>query len=464
MQFNSDDENTGKANSLLEVQIIQNWQDQLWDRPDLVTEDGEPVKVVYPGRLNGDGGADFTDAVIATKQGRIKGDIEFHVKSSNWRAHGHHHDPAYNRVVLHIVFWNDTGGPAHLQNGKRIPTLELSKYLRRPNGKHPASSRRPAYSGMPCQKATGHRDTGLLAEFLDQAGEERFLAKAAGFQATLAHTEAAEALYQALMGALGYAKNKSPFLELARRLPLRALEVITKSEATETECLARQQALLLGTAGLLPSQCRHRHPAGNGDGWVGQLERIWAATRQTGIMSEQDWYFARVRPSNLPPRRIAAMSYLLLRYRKSGMLEKAIARVGETPAVNGSRSLEEFLVVTSDGYWADHFDPTLPSRTRAPSLLGHRRAADIAVNVILPFAFAWGKLASHQELARKSLGLYQNYPRLAINALEKHMRHQLSLNSDLIDSARRQQGLIHIYRTLCSQGRCQQCPISKISD
>ena len=97
-----------------------------------------------------------------------------------------------------------------------------------------------------------------MGELLDTAGEERFLAKAAGFQAALAQTEASQSLYQGIMGALGYTKNKQPLVELAHRMPLHRLESVTSGKVSDAEYLAQQQALLLGTAGLLPSQRSNR--------------------------------------------------------------------------------------------------------------------------------------------------------------------------------------------------------------
>lgn len=72
------------------------------------TEDGQPVKVIYPGRPNRDRGADLLDAVIATGREVRKGDIEIHSRSSHWVAHRHHRDAAYNRVILHVVLQRDT--------------------------------------------------------------------------------------------------------------------------------------------------------------------------------------------------------------------------------------------------------------------------------------------------------------------------------------------------------------------
>lgn len=93
-------------NNLPESQIVKTWQHLLVHRTELTTERGEPIKIIYPGRINDEPGADFRDAVIATNRGLIKGDIEIHAKSSGWRAHRHHQNPVYNRVILHVVMWH----------------------------------------------------------------------------------------------------------------------------------------------------------------------------------------------------------------------------------------------------------------------------------------------------------------------------------------------------------------------
>ena len=450
------------TNGFPESLIVKIWQCQLPDRTDLITEDGEPIKIVYPGRLNDDRGADLLDAVIATRQGLLKGDIEVHIKSSNWQSHRHHRDPHYNQVILHVVFWRDVEAVTCLQNGKRVPTLALCKYIKSPTCYWNNFIRTSADLSLPYQGTAECSNAGFIGKFLDKAGEKRFAAKASGFQADIVKTGAGQSLYQGIMTGLGYAKNKLPFLELARRVPLQTLqEVITQDKISAEECLIRQQALLLGTAGLLLSQRSDWHPVSkSNDKCTDRLEKIWASFRQSDTMSENDWHLFKVRPNNLPARRIAAISHLMLHYKERGLLKEIIDKIREAPIETGHHELEKALLVTTNGYWANHFGPGLPGRITIPALIGESRAADIAVNVLLPFTFAWGKLTSQPGLARKALDLYHHYPRLAINALEKHMRNQFRLSSDSVDSAQRQQGLIHIYKTLCSQGRCHQCPMS----
>lgn len=448
------------AGAFPESQVVAIWQNRLVGRTDLVTEEGEPIKIIYPGRINDDRGADLLDAVITTRQGLRRGDIEVHVKSSSWWAHRHHRDPSYNRVILHVVFWCDAKEATTLQNGQKVPTLALHKYIENQTDQSTSCVYSSANWPMPCRNAINRWNTGVMGELLDTAGEERFLAKAANFQTALTGTEASQSLYQGIMGALGYTKNKYPLLELAHLMPLHRLESVASGKTSDAECLACQQALLLGTAGLLPSQRSNGYMTyKRDDEWVEKLERLWTSSYQTEIMSEDDWHLFKVRPSNFPTRRIAAMSYLLLRYRGKGMLEELVHKLGEASVDMGYHGLERALRVTTEGYWAHHLDLGLPSRMSTPALLGGGRAADIVINVLLPFAVAWARFTTQPELAIKAFDLYRHYPKLAVNTVERHMRNQLGISRYLVNSAQRQQGLIHIYKTLCSQGNCHHCPI-----
>lgn len=424
--------------NLTESFLVDIWQRQRLDGA-LLTEEGEPFRVIYPGRANDEAGADLRDAVISTTRGLIKGDIEVHTRSSYWQAHHHHRDPAYNSVILHVVYRHDSRVAASLQSGKSVPTLVISRFI----------NERPLQisEGEPCRAA--HRAGG---DGLDRAGEARFRAKAAGFQKELGQTGAAQVLYAGIMGALGYTRNKWACLELARRVPLEALNF---DGTYEEECLARQQAWLLGTAGLLPSQ---RSGPGRIDqhSWPARLERLWVEADYTKVMPETDWHLLKVRPNNSPQRRIAAMSYLLLRYRKSGILSAILGRIRDVTADSGC-GLRETVKLSATGYWADHsdFGLTMPET----ALIGDGRAAEIVVNVLLPFAAAWGRLNDEPGLIAKAVALYRGYPRLAVNSIEDRMRRQLGLERGLVNSAQRQQGLLYIYRVFCSQAMCPSCPI-----
>jgi hypothetical protein len=436
--------------ALTEKRVLEIWQESLQGRPDLLTEENEPVRIVYPGRPNDDRGADLKDAVIATRQGLRKGDIEIHRKTSHWWEHGHHRDAAYNRVILHVVYQNDSEKGIVLQNGATAPTVALHNYVK-------TASCHRNLSAIPCRNAFYRENTGRTGEILDRAGEQRFLAKAAYFKKAIVQVGAGQALYKGLMTALGYSKNKASMAELADRLPLKKLEALVSNKVPDTAYLAGCQALLTGTAGLLPLQCGNLYPIKEyKEAWEAKLEKIWLNSTDKSQMRQSDWRSFKVRPGNHPVRRLAAMSHLLVRYRKKGLLAGLEEKVTEAGNNNGDRFLEGALLVPSDSYWCRYLDFGIPATGIVPALLGKERVAEIIVNVLLPFVFARGTA----EQSEKATAIYHSYPAPAENALVKHMRRQLGISKPFIASARRQQGLIHIYKTLCSQGKCSECPLN----
>jgi hypothetical protein len=424
-----------------EKQVALIWQQVLGK--ELTSSEDELVSVIYPGRTNGDNGPDFRDAVIVNKSHLMKGDIEVHVKSSDWYSHEHHADAEYNNVILHVVMWHDCNSATLLQSGKPVPVLCLAKALRHQAYLLPHQ--------LPCFQTLDHVDRQTLGKLLNTAGETRFKQKAMHFQVELKQEEAGQVLFRGMMRALGYAKNTKPFEELADRMPLNSIE--------SREGLALKQALLLGTAGLLPSQRRQgKFPE---EKEAQELEQIWqSAGKKVKTMKEGDWNLSHIYPNNSPVRRIVAQSYLLERYCEGKLLAGILQLVKEAPLPRGHHVLENSLTVAGDGYWRDHFDLDVGIKTKISALLGNSKAGEIAVNAILPFAFSWGELANEAKLTQKAMELYSNYPKLAENCITRHMKKQLGFEEAFDFTACQQQGLIHVFRNYCREGRCSQCPLA----
>jgi hypothetical protein len=265
-------------------------------------------------------------------------------------------------------------------------------------------------------------------------------------------------LYEGIMGALGYAKNKSPFRQLAQRLPLYFIWELAPEGCAQAECRAIQ-AMLLGMAGLLPSQRRRLAFEDNG-GFGAELERLWYSMSISHEMSETDWRLFRVRPANFPTRRLAAAAYLLTRYRGRGLLEGVLRLVMEASLGAGYRKLEDGLVVITNDYWTNHFDFGMGG-VRSSTLLGRGRAREIVVNIVLPFFFAWAEAHSRPRLAKEVIELYSIYPGLNSNWITRLMAGRLAGEgaSRIVNSAQRQQGLLYVYHTYCVERRCHQCPM-----
>jgi len=100
-----------------EMEFVRIWQHQWLAQESLVTEDGQAVEVIHPGRFNDEEGPDFRDAIIVIGRELSRGDIEVHLKADDWQEHGHHRDANYNRVILHVV----------RQHSARVTTKEPEK-------------------------------------------------------------------------------------------------------------------------------------------------------------------------------------------------------------------------------------------------------------------------------------------------------------------------------------------------
>ena len=97
-------------NDVTEKLVTAAWQNLLTKGGELRTESGQSLRVIYPGKTSDAPGSDFQDAVIKINRHLLKGNIEVHVNSSDWHHHGHHLNPAYNGVVLHVALRHDYPG------------------------------------------------------------------------------------------------------------------------------------------------------------------------------------------------------------------------------------------------------------------------------------------------------------------------------------------------------------------
>lgn len=397
-----------------EAEVIARWLSL--EGAELIAIGGRRLRVVYGGRRNG-GGPDFKDAVIATEDHRLLcGDVEIHRRSSDWRLHGHHRDPRYDSVILHGVLWDD-GVIALRHDGTEVPLVVLGGW-----GDESVAATKSAGKG--CGHAGKRLGPDEVGRLLDDAGDARFGAKAARFGEALGAQGPEQILYEDIMAALGYAHNQEPFRQVARRLPWSALSGRLAGRSGE-EAQRVAQSLLLRAAGLLPLE---------GEATLLDSEAGWTSL---------PWQRLGLRPVNAPERRLRGAAALAVRYRQ-GLLSGLLTPFRGPPRQLPTLLCQALMVASPEG----------------PALVGRQRAAEIGVNVVLPFYFAWGQAEGDAGLAAKAMAAYAAYPQVGQNAITKHMGHQLALGPEMMKSARRQQGLLHLYKAFCTHGRCSNCPLS----
>ncbi|MFP3976095.1 MAG: DUF2851 family protein, partial [Dehalococcoidia bacterium] len=295
MMTNTENNNPRVPESLLS----EIWKGQWVQRGPLPSSEGRIVRVRSPGTENRDSGPDFLSAVITLDDEILEGDVELHVRSSDWHSHGHHRDPHFNGVILQVVLWDDAKRPACLESGGTVPTVSLYNYLNGSLDELSVRARAHPAPPLPCKGAGTQLSKNTLLGILDEHGKDRFYVKSASFEVSMVLEEPEQVLYQGIMGALGYTKNKKPFQELAQHLPLRILESFAGESRNPQATL---QAVLLGAAGLLPSQCGHKSGLGN-HAEIAGLETIWQSLNIKNPMNYSDWYFFRMHPKNFPSQR-----------------------------------------------------------------------------------------------------------------------------------------------------------------
>ncbi|MFN8636316.1 MAG: DUF2851 family protein [Chloroflexota bacterium] len=468
----------------------------IWEQQALVgalpADDGRQYQVVFRGRGWGERSPDFQGAILARDDGLLlRGDVEIHVRASDWKRHGHGRNPAYNQTVCQVVLWQDEPLPIRRQDGTTIPTIEIVTCLAAPLAEleqraarqltalpmladhptlPPARTGRPAATPLRAPAVHCVQTPADLATLLDDAGVARFLEHAATFESDLACQPPDEVLYRGALRAMGYTANTSGFEQLGQALPLATLRAVAAQawsstpredwdSSDGTARILHVQAALLGVAGLLPGQ----RGLSADDGWPEHLEAAWARIESdlATPLPPGTWKSWRVRPENVPVRRIAGLSQLLTSWRTGdpldGLLDDlAAAEQAANPALLAARWQAR---ADDDAYWASHHDFGKPLPAPQPWLVGAGRAAEIVVNVLLPFGYALGQATSDTALSERALAIYRRYPSGPPNRVVREMAFQVG-GADgprLARGACRQQGLIHLYRHWCDTRDCASC-------
>lgn len=417
------------------------------------TEDGY-IEIIYPGRCSNDSGCDFQDAVFNIGGGKVVGDVEIHVKAKQWYQHGHHINPAYNRVALHIVMWNEYNQKTLDSRGREIPTICLSHYfIEVPTDICKTLKPSTGFGNCWHRQNTDVDITGIRS-LLVACGRLRFSLKAKAIEEELNVYDTEQVAYKYLARALGYCKNTVMFEEIAQRLPISTL----KSNSIITDVLSIK-TMFMGTSGLLPSQRSNLPSNRDVDEEEIRLEDTWARQFSGELFYKYKWIFHRVRLYNSPVRRLVALSILLHRFRRDGLYESFINLINESHEAGNLMPLIKGITITDEKYWGMHYDFGLQLK-RKSAVLGYARAGEIIINTILPFAYVSGARNANNNLKDISMQLYLNSPGLERNHIIRYMQALLFNGRDCYLNAVTQQGLIYIFKHYCRFKNCSSCPVS----
>jgi hypothetical protein len=408
------------------------WQHQLLEGS-LHTADGQEVLVERPGLLNTDAGPDFFDARVRIGETLWVGNIEVHVLASDWNRHHHSNNRAYDNVVLHVVYDNDT--PVTLQNCHTLPTIELKKYI--PDlvlNNYEALVSPPTTVAIPCADRLAAVPKLYLDSTLDRLLLERLERKCDTVQRLLdeSHGNWEQCCYWLLAHYFGGKTNSFPFELLAKSTDMNLL-------ARWRDRPQRLEALLMGQAGLLQGYFADEYPR--------QLQADYEALRQgAGLtpVSAHLWKFFRLRPYAFPTIRISQFSQLVCR---SASL---FSRLLETTSAD---SLRQLFTLTASPYWDNHYRFDSPSPGK-PKRTGAQFTQSLIINAWVPLLFLYGSQHAQQSLKDRAVDLLQQLPP------EDNRIVRLYRSAGIEPShAAHTQALLQLHHGYCSPRNCLNCHI-----
>lgn len=409
----------------------------------LDTTDGVALEIIHRGTWSHGLGPDFRDALILFDGRELRaGSVEIHLRTRGWGDHGHHLDPAYDTVILHVVGQHD-GTETRRLNGGIIPVAVIGPVDRFAVPDFAAWDWN-SVGGAICARRLSATSPESAREILRHLGDVRLAARSARLEGRLSVEPPGQVLWSELLDGLGFAMNREPMRELARAVSLSSIEALLHAIPSDhREAVGR--GVLLGVAGFLPLSPAEAHLGGLTNRDVAELESHWleygAPWREETIPAIA-WNRSRVRPSNHPVPRLLAAACLLA---------SASAQGGTLPAILGvvlepADPIERLRALTGND--------AIPG-------VGSDRAIDMLASGIIPLALALAAHSGDFDLADAASRHWERLPAPSPNAVTRRAAHQVAGPSPLGKiGARGAQGLIHLDTVHCQPRRCFECPIA----
>ncbi len=411
------------------------WKFRNFNQQNLTTIAGESLQIDRFGFLNPNSGPDFSEGAVTIEGSKWEGNIEIHIKSSDWYAHQHQQDPNYLTVILHVVYEYDK--PIYLDNGLELPTLELKgridEQLYWQYEQFVAQKKR-----LPCADHLAAMEAFYFEKELEANVIQRLVQKAEIFKNFLRQTENnwQDSFFMFLGYGFGLKVNAVAFSELVRRISPKIL-------LRHVDDLTALEALLFGVSGLLPSAPIDSYTLG--------LQRqftFWQAKYQLQAMTAENWKFSRMRPAGFPTRKIALFAALL--YRHPNIMHQFLDRTLLPP---------HWQEVMPSTYWNQHYNFGKPT----PKFIGglsENLINNLQINVQFPFLLHWATENMDEQLKSHIFESLERLPK-ENNATTRAYALLGFPNSSAFHS----QGIIALQQNKCTQKRCLYCAIGvKVMD
>lgn len=403
------------------------WQYQLFDKQNLQTTDGHSLNIIRLGIWNRESGPDFSQAQIRIGDMVWFGSVEIHIRASDWKQHKHHLDPAFDNVILHVV-WEHPKAILH-QDGTRIPTLALKdrvdnlllkKYVRLLQDEH---ANQLACASYLTKFSSIHKFSVLEKSALKRL--ERKSAEVKLFWKNQ-QNDWQQTAFQWICRAYGFNVNAEAFATLGTKLPYQHL-------LAERDSLENVVALLFEVSGLTDDSFCSKKVINAAK----HLSHKYAI--ETYAMQKHEFRWSRLRPPNFPEVRLVQLAAFL--YQHPNLID-ILLHLESYKAIFTLFEKTNNLIVS--------YRPELPK----VKVLGKESIHTIIINAIVPFRYAYGIHNADDEIKDQAVNLLQEIP-----AERNRFTKIFSQYNFPLLTALESQGVLEQYRFVCQEKRCLECDI-----
>lgn len=415
-----------------EVLLHHIWQFQVFNTKALFTEQGELLRVIHPGHYLKQTGPDFFMTKLFIGEQEWAGNVEIHIKASDWYAHGHESDKNYDNVVLHVVWESDI--PVLRKDGSLMAVLVLKDYvderlLERYNKLF--EKRKWIY----CEEQIPEVSPLKILNWQERLYVERLETKSEGILALLSQcsNDWRQLFFICLARGFGLNVNGEAFEKMAKQLSVKVLE-------KQADNLKALEAILLGSAGLLQREVE--------DVYGISLQKEWGYFKALYDLEELETsyvQFYKLRPDNFPTIRLSQLAALY--HQQKDILKDVLE----------AKTLDDFyelFTVVASSFWDTHyvFDK---ENSRVKKKTSKRFIDLLLLNVVVPFLYVYYKHKDRdfsEELFTIVRGLKPEQNTIITNFEKLGFTVE-----DALDS----QAMLHLKKNYCNNQACLNCLIGR---
>lgn len=407
------------------------WKHKKFDVLNIKTTKAETIQLVDVGQHNHNSGPDFFNAKLKIEGQLWAGNVEIHIKSSDWYTHQHETDKAYDNVILHIVWEHDA--EVYRKDNSIVPTLLLQEFVPKSliENYHWLFSKRQRW--INCEANFAEVDNFTLINWKERLFIERLERKSQQIERLLndsnQHWEAV--LFTMLFRNFGLKVNADAFESIAKSIDF---GVVRKLQSHPEQL----EALFFGQAGLLESNTE--------ESYYQNLKKNYQYLQQKfkletlGVVPVQ---FFRLRPPNFPTIRLSQLAQLY--HKHYNLFSQVISK-------SRIEDIYDLLAVETSGYWQTHYSFASISKSSKKRLT--KSFIDLLIiNTILPIKYCFSKYKGNDE--NDAIFSLSASIKSEDNSIIKKFNQLAPVSESALDS----QALLQLKSNYCDANKCLQCAI-----